>query len=82
MTISDAKKRIEKLKQEIEHHRYLYHVLDKSEISDGALDSLKKELRDLEKDFPSLKTNDSPSARVAGKVLEKFEKVNHSFPVL
>ncbi len=82
MTISDAKKRIEKLKQEIEHHRYLYHVLDKSEISDGALDSLKKELRDLEKDFPSLKTNDSPSERVAGKVLEKFEKVNHSFPVL
>jgi DNA ligase (NAD+) len=38
------KKRLAKLKETIEHHRYLYHVLDKPEISEGALDSLKHEL--------------------------------------
>jgi DNA ligase (NAD+) len=43
-----AKKRIEQLKKTINHHRYLYHVLDKQEISEAALDSLKKELFDLE----------------------------------
>jgi NAD-dependent DNA ligase len=48
MTRKEVKKRIEKLKREINHHRYLYHVLDKQEISDDALDSLKHELKKLE----------------------------------
>src|SRR6056297_1196582 len=77
-----AKKRIEKLKEEINHHRYLYHVLDKSEISDAALDSLKKELADLESRFPDLITPDSPTQRVGGEPLEKFSKVEHSTPML
>jgi DNA ligase (NAD+) len=72
-----AKKRIEKLKSEIKHHRYLYHVLDKEEISEGALDSLKNELYKLEQEFPDLVTTDSPTQRVAGKPLNKFEKVSH-----
>ncbi|MDD3284681.1 MAG: NAD-dependent DNA ligase LigA [Patescibacteria group bacterium] len=74
--------RIEKLKKEIEYNRYLYHVLDKQEISDGALDSLKKELVDLENQYPEFITSDSPSLRVSGKALDKFEKVTHRFPVL
>lgn len=82
MSDLNIKKRIEKLKKEVEYHRHLYHVLDKSEISDEALDSLKKELFDLEVKYPEFKTKDSPSERVAGKVLDKFQKVNHSFPVL
>ncbi|MDD5606657.1 MAG: NAD-dependent DNA ligase LigA [Candidatus Pacebacteria bacterium] len=77
MKKSDAKKRIEKLKEFINHHRYLYHVLDKQEVSDNVLDSLKKELFDLEQKFPELITSDSPTQRVAGKALEKFEKVKH-----
>ena len=52
MTQSEAKKRVEKLKKTISHHRYLYHVLDKQEISSEALDSLKKELFDLEQKIP------------------------------
>ena len=52
MIKAEAKKRIDKLISEVNHHRYLYHVLDKQEISDAALDSLKKELADLEKQFP------------------------------
>lgn len=77
-----AKKRIEKLKKTIHKHRYAYHVLDKSEISEEALDSLKKELFDLETKFPDLVTADSPTQRVGGKPLEKFEKYEHFTPML
>ncbi len=77
-----AKKRIEKLRKEINHHRYLYHVLDKIEISDAALDSLKNELEELELKFPDLVTPDSPTQRVGGEALDKFEKVAHSSPML
>ncbi|MEK7121809.1 MAG: NAD-dependent DNA ligase LigA [Patescibacteria group bacterium] len=72
-----AKERIEKLKKTINRHRYLYHVLDRQEISDEALDSLKKELFDLEQEFPDLITADSPTQRVAGEPLEGFSKVTH-----
>lgn len=82
MMKQQAKIRIEKLKKEIEYHRYLYHVLDKQEISDGALDSLKKELVDLENQFPEFISKDSPSLRVSGKALDKFDKIFHRFPVL
>ncbi len=77
-----AKQRIEKLKKVINHHRFLYHVLDKQEISIEALDSLKKELFDLEQKFPEFITFDSPTQRVGGKPLKKFEKIKHSFPML
>ncbi|MCX6789452.1 MAG: NAD-dependent DNA ligase LigA [Candidatus Gribaldobacteria bacterium] len=77
MNKSEAKKRIEKLRQVIDHHRYLYHVLDKQEISESALDSLKKELFDLEQLYPDLITANSPTQRVAGAPLAKFKKVEH-----
>jgi DNA ligase (NAD+) len=77
MDKTEAKKRIEKLRVEINHHRYLYHVLDKEEISEGALDSLKLELYRLEQEYPDFITADSPTQRVAGEPLVKFTKVNH-----
>ena len=73
----EAEKRIVKLRQEIERYRYDYHVLDKLDISEAALDSLKKELYDLEALYPDLITPDSPTQRVAGQALDKFEKVTH-----
>jgi len=82
MTKKEAKKRIEKLKKLISHHRYLYHVLDRQEISDAAFDSLKHELYKLEQQFPEFITPDSPTQRVGGEPLEKFEKVEHSIPML
>jgi len=82
MNKQEAKKRIEKLKKLINHHRYLYHVLDRQEISDAALDSLKKELFDLEQQFPEFIAPDSPTQRVGGKPLEKFKKVRHIEPML
>ncbi len=72
-----AKKRIEKLRKVINHHRYLYHVLDRQEISDAALDSLKRELSELESEFPQFITPDSPTQRVGGAPLKKFAKVRH-----
>ena len=71
---------MEKLRETIEHHRYLYHVLDKPEISEAALDSLKHELTEIESEYPQLLTPDSPSQRVAGKPLPEFTKVVHQVP--
>ncbi len=74
----ETKDRVEKLRKTIEHHRYLYHVLDKPEISEAALDSLKRELMQIETDHPELVTPDSPTQRVAGKPLPEFKKVRHT----
>ena len=82
MNNSEVKERIEKLKSEINKYRYSYHVLDKSIISDEALDSLKKELFDLESQHPEFLTTDSPTQRIGGKPLEKFQKVKHDEPML
>ncbi|MFH1781325.1 MAG: NAD-dependent DNA ligase LigA [Patescibacteria group bacterium] len=82
MNKAEAKNRINKLKSEIEHHRYLYHVLDKQEISDAALDSLKHELTELESQFPDLLSPDSPSQRVSGVALSKFKKIPHQVRML
>lgn len=82
MTKKEVKNRIEKLKKEINHHRYLYHVLDTQEISDAALDSLKHELYELEQANPEFITSDSPTQRVGGQPLDKFSKVKHQVPML
>ena len=74
--------RIEKLKKLVDRHRYLYHVLDRQEISPEALDSLKKELFGLEQLFPELISPDSPTQRVGGKPLDKFTKVRHEAPMI
>jgi len=82
MNKAETKKRIERLKKVINYHRYLYHVLDEQEISDATLDSLKRELYNLEQQYPDLITIDSPTQRVGGKPLDKFEKVRHNIPML
>lgn len=74
----DVRNRVDKLRQVIEHHRYNYHVLNTEEISEAALDALKKELVDLEVQYPSLVTPDSPTQRVAGAPLPGFTKVTHA----
>ncbi|OHB20855.1 MAG: hypothetical protein A2939_03870 [Parcubacteria group bacterium RIFCSPLOWO2_01_FULL_48_18] len=78
MTKEEAKRRIEKLRRAINHHRYLYHVLDRQEISDDAHDSLKKELFDLEQRYPEFITPDSPTQRVGGEPLKAFKKIRHA----
>lgn len=80
ITKKEAKERIDKLRASIEHHRYNYHVLNIEEISAEALDSLKRELSDLETQFPEFVDAHSPSNRVAGEPLKEFEKVQHKVP--
>jgi len=82
MTKREAKQRIEVLKQEVRKYSYEYHVLDDLSVSDSVWDSLKKELSDLELKYPEFITSDSPTQRVAGKALDKFDKVIHSKPML
>ena len=82
MTKQNAKDRIGKLKSLIQKHRYLYHVKDVQEISDEAFDVLKHELFELEQQFPDLITKDSPTQRVGGEPLAKFNKVSHDSPML
>ncbi|TSC64570.1 MAG: DNA ligase (NAD+) [Parcubacteria group bacterium Gr01-1014_106] len=81
MTKAEAQKRIKKLRQEIDHHRYLYHVLDRQEISDAALDSLKHELATREQEYPDLITPDSPTQRVGGEPRKEFVEVQHRVPM-
>jgi DNA ligase (NAD+) len=71
------KDRYEKLIKAIEHHQYLYHVLDKPEITDEAYDSLMRELLEIEAKHPELISPLSPSQRVGGAPLMKFKKVKH-----
>lgn len=77
MTKAEAESRILKLRELINDYRYHYHVLDESIMSESAADSLKHELTLLEEKFPELITPDSPTQRVAGRPLDKFNKVTH-----
>jgi DNA ligase (NAD+) len=71
------KDRYEKLIKLIDHHRSLYHVQDKPEITDEAYDSLMKELVAIEEKHPELISPLSPSKRVGGDILKEFKKVKH-----
>jgi DNA ligase (NAD+) len=73
----EAKNRINKLRVEIDRMRYEYHVLDNPEITDEIYDSLMHELRELEAQYPEFKSADSPSQRIGGEPLDKFQKVRH-----
>jgi len=78
MNKDGAKNRIEKLRAEIDRHRELYHTKDAPEISDEAYDSLFHELLALETEYPEFASKTSPTLRVGGEPLPKFEKVRHA----
>ena len=61
-----VKKEVEKLREEIVRHEYLYYVVDEPEISDAAFDKLMNRLKELEAQYPGLVTPDSPTVRVGG----------------
>ena len=70
-------KKVERLRAQIDDLRYRYHVLNDPEVTDAMYDGLMDELRHIEKENPELVSADSPTQRVAGKPLDKFEKVVH-----
>ena len=81
MNIETAEKRVIELKERIKDHIFNYYVQDSPEISDFEYDRLLNELISLEKEFPQLETEDSPTNRVGGKPLDGFETVIHTVPM-
>jgi DNA ligase (NAD+) len=74
--------RLNELRKEIAYHDYRYFALDNPVISDFEYDQLLIELRKIESEHPEWITPDSPTQRVAGKLSERFEKVQHPTPIL
>ncbi|MCM8765466.1 MAG: NAD-dependent DNA ligase LigA [Candidatus Omnitrophica bacterium] len=81
-SLTEIKKRIEKLREEIRHHDYLYYVLNQPVISDKEYDDLYRELKALEEKYPQFITPDSPTQRVSGEVLQEFKTVRHKVKML
>lgn len=78
MTLHDAKLRAEELRKIINYNSRLYYENDAPEISDYEYDMMFRELTELEAEFPEIKTPDSPTVRVGGKALDRFEKYTHT----
>jgi DNA ligase (NAD+) len=70
------------LRELLHHHAHRYYVLDEPEIPDAEYDKLFRELQQIEEEHPELRTPDSPTQRVGGKVLDGFTKVRHKVPML
>ena len=77
-----ASERINQLRKLIEDANYQYHVLDEPQIPDVEYDLLIRELEALEKQYPELKTADSPTQRVGSAALKEFAQVQHEVPML
>jgi DNA ligase (NAD+) len=77
MTFAQAGERIEKLREEIRRLNHEYFVLDQSPVSEAVRDSLKRELLQLENQFPELVSNDSPTQRVGSVLSGRFAKIEH-----
>ena len=77
-----VEKRINQLRQELNHHNYLYYVETRPVISDRQFDALMQELIDLEKAHPELITPDSPTQRVGEQPLSELKPVRHAVPMM
>ncbi|HUL23902.1 MAG TPA: NAD-dependent DNA ligase LigA [Thermodesulfobacteriota bacterium] len=82
MTSDAIRKRVDKLREEIEYHNYRYYIHDQPEISDAEYDRLMKELEKLEEQHPELRSPNSPTQRVGASPLQEFEIVRHTIPML
>jgi DNA ligase (NAD+) len=79
---TSAKERIEKLREELNHHNYLYYIESKPVISDREFDRMMQELIDLEKAHPEFASVDSPTQRVGGDVQSELQQVQHVVPMM
>ncbi|GAB4239337.1 MAG: NAD-dependent DNA ligase LigA [Ekhidna sp.] len=82
MTKEDAKKTIESLTEELNHHNFLYYQKSAPIISDYEFDQKLKELEALENTFPEFKLAHSPTSRVGGDITKDFETIVHQYPML
>ena len=82
MTVAEAKIEIERLSELIHQYNYSYYVETSSQISDFEFDTLLKNLQELEAEFPTLSSVNSPTKRVGADISKKFEAVEHEYPML
>ena len=82
MTVAEAKIEIERLSELIHQYNYSYYVETSSKISDFEFDTLLKNLQELEAEFPTLSSPNSPTKRVGADISKKFETVEHEYPML
>ena len=82
MDAAAAAKRAQALTRRLRHHNHRYYVLDDPDVSDAEYDALLDELRAIEAEHPDLRTPESPTQRVGGRPLERFEPVRHLQPML
>ncbi len=83
VTVDDETiKRLNQLKEDLRSHAHRYYVLDDPEVSDAEYDRLMKELTAIEKQYPDLATDDSPTKQVGAPALKKFETVAHTIRML
>ena len=80
--MTTLQQQVDRLRRELRHHEYQYHVLDAPEVPDAEYDRLMLQLRQLEADHPELVTADSPTQRVGATPLSAFESVQHEVPML
>lgn len=80
--MNDIQQKIEKLQKQLTQYGYEYYVLDQPTVPDATYDELMQELITLETQYPAFQTPNSPTVRVGGTVLDKFEKVQHTTPML
>nr|WP_315363445.1 NAD-dependent DNA ligase LigA [Cytobacillus firmus] len=82
MDLQLAEKKVKDLHNLLNQYNYEYHVLDQPSVPDAEYDRLMRDLIELENQFPELKTEDSPTQRVGGEILDMFEKVEHQSQML
>jgi DNA ligase (NAD+) len=82
MNFEEAKIRIAALSTALHNHNYAYYTLSKPVISDFEFDQLLNELLALEKQYPTLITDNSPSQRVGGSITKNFQTVTHRYPMM
>jgi DNA ligase (NAD+) len=78
----DIKTKIKELRDQINAANQAYHTLDNPIISDAAYDLLIHELIELEAMYPEYDDQSSPTKRIGGQILDKFEKVTHTTPMM
>ncbi len=82
MDAKQAADRAQELRRELQYHNYRYHVQQSPVISDVEFDRMLAELRKIETEYPDLATEDSPTQRVGGEPVDKFDRVRHPAPIL
>jgi DNA ligase (NAD+) len=82
MKLAEARKRAAELRKTIDEHNHRYYVLNQPVITDFEFDILLSELQTIEKNFPELQTDDSPTMRVGSDLTVEFSQHEHVYPMM